>query len=92
VDIYITLAVEDPLGKAIARKMLFQSDNNYSVVNCLGGKGYGYLKAKIGPNYNSRLSEFVRNNWDVFEAVKYSESFNRAFHKVQEFRLIKNSN
>ena len=200
--IYITLAVEDPLGEAIARKILLQSDKNYSVVNCLGGKGYGYLKAKInafnkaaralpffivtdqdsgcppdkikswlnqkahsnllfriavmeieswvmadrkafaeflsisvadipykldeiadpkefllakarksrskrliddivprpsstakiGPNYNARLSEFVRNNWDVFEAVKYSESLNRAFRKVQEFRLIKDSN
>lgn len=41
--------------------------------------------AKIGPNYNARLSDFVRNSWDVHRAIKCSESLNRAFRKLQEF-------
>jgi hypothetical protein len=199
VDTFITLAVEDSLSEAVARKMLFQSEKNYSVVNCLGGKGFGYLKvkinafnkaakalpffiiadqdrgcppdkikswlnqkahsnllfriavmeieswvmadrkafadflsisvanipheldeiedpkkflitkakksrsirmvedmvpalgstAKVGPNYNARLIEFVRNNWNVLEAVNYSESLSRAFLRLQEFKRKK---
>ena len=195
-DIYITLAVEDSLSEAVARKILLQSDKNYFVTNCLGGKGFGYLKskikafakaskrlpffvltdqdsgcppekiddwlnfkphsnlifriavmeieswvmadrgaiakflsisvdnfphkmdelpdpkqflmakaqksrrrslkediiprsgstAKIGPNYNARLSDFIRTRWDVHRAIKCSESLNRAFCKIQNFR------
>lgn len=195
-NIYLTLAVEDPLSEAVARKILCQSDKNYCVNNCLGLKGYGYLKtrinafneaaktlpffvltdqdigcppgkinnwlngkpnsnlifriavmeieswvmadrmaiadflsiseshfpykmdelsdpkqfllakarksrkrsikedivprdrstAKIGPNYNARLSDFIRNNWDVHRAKKCSESLNRAFSRVQKYR------
>jgi len=193
--IYITLAVEDSLSEAVARKLLHQSDKNYYVTNCLGGKGFGYLKtkinafnkasrtlpffvltdqdigcppekiktwlnckphpnlifriavmeieswvladrqaiakflsvsasnfpyktdelsdpkqfllakakksrkrslkedivpktgstAKIGPNYNARLSDFIRNNWSVHRAIKCSESLSRAFNKLQKF-------
>lgn len=197
-DIYIALAVEDSLSEAVARKMLHQSDNNYCIVNCLGRKGFGYLKtkinafnkasrslpffiltdqdfgcppkkiscwlsckphsnlifriavmeieswvmadrlafseflsissanlpynmdeildpknflltkakksrnrrlkedivprpgstAKIGPNYNACLSDFIKKNWDVHRAIKFSESLNRAFKKIQEFQKI----
>ncbi|MBW1694201.1 MAG: hypothetical protein JRJ41_08580 [Deltaproteobacteria bacterium] len=197
-DIYITLAVEDSLSEAVARKILYQSDKNYHVTNCLGLKGSGYLKAKInsfnkaakelpflvltdqdngcpydkikewlnykahsnlifriavmeieswvmadrvafsdflsipvsalpykmdeirdpkqflltrvrksrsrnlvldivpgfgstakiGPNSNGRLSDFVRNRWDVHEAIKYSDSLYRAFQKLQRFKQI----
>ena len=45
--IYITLAVEDSLSEAVARKVLIQSNNDYQVVNCLSKGGYGYLKSKI---------------------------------------------
>jgi hypothetical protein len=196
--IYMTLAVEDSLSEAVARKILCQSERNYCVTNCLGGKGFGYLKTKInafntaarilpffvltdqdngcppdkiknwlnheahsnlifriavmeieswvmadrnaiadflsipatsfphnmdeipdpkrflltrakksrsknlkedivprpgstatiGPNYNARLSDFIRNNWNVHEAVKYSESLRRAFKKLREFSHI----
>ena len=196
--IYLTLAVEDYLSEAVARKMLLQSDRNYCVTNCLGKKGFGYLKAKInvfndasktspffvltdqdfgcapekikswldgspnsnfifriavmeieawvmadrnafseflsisaeklpyrmdeladpkqfllertkksrkrilkddiipkpgstakvGPNYNARLTEFVINSWDVTRAIKHSESLNRAFSKLQKFNPI----
>ena len=197
-DILITLAVEDSLSEAVARKILDQSERNYYVINCLGGKGFGYLKtkinafnkaanvlpffvltdldsgcppdkikswlnyeahsnlifriavmeieswvmadrnaianflsiptknfpykmdeiadpkrflltkakksrsrsliedivpkpgstAKIGPNYNARLSDFIRNSWNVYEAIKYSESLCRSFKKIQEFSHI----
>ena len=42
--------------------------------------------AKIGPNYNARLSNFVRNDWDVHEAIKHSESLNRSFKYIQNFQ------
>ena len=44
--------------------------------------------AKIGPNYNARLSDFVRNSWDVYEAIKCSESLYRAFQRIQEFKQV----
>jgi len=46
-DIYITLAVEDSLSEVVARTILRQSDKKYYVSNCLGKKGFGYLKSKI---------------------------------------------
>ena len=46
-DIFITLAVEDSLSEAVAKKILYQSDKNYHVTNCLCNGGYGYLKTKI---------------------------------------------
>jgi hypothetical protein len=45
--IYIILAVEDSLSEVVARKILWQSDKKYHVTNCLGKKGFGYLKSKI---------------------------------------------
>lgn len=197
-DIYITLAVEDALSEAIARKILLQSNKNFCVANCLGKKGNSYLKsrlnafnnaaktwpffvltdqdigcppekisnwlngrphpnlifriavmeieswvmadrkaiaeflsvsasrfpfqmdkiadpkqflldktrksrkrnlkedivpragstAKVGPNYNARLSDFIRKSWDVHRAIECSESLNRAFKKLQEFNYI----
>ena len=195
-NIYITLAVEDSLSEAVAKKILYQSVKNYQVTKCLCRGGYGYLKskinafnqaakampffvltdqdkgcppekiegwlqhkansnlmfriavmeveswvmahrkafakfisvpvtripnntdeienpkqyllslvrksrsrrlrddivprpgstAKIGPDYNARLSEFIRYKWDVYEAKKISESLNRAFLRIQEFK------
>ena len=55
-DIYITLAVEDSLSEAVARKILHQSDKNYHVTNCLGLKGSGYLKIKIN-SFNKAAKE-----------------------------------
>jgi hypothetical protein len=196
--IYITLAVEDSLSETVARKILKQSDKNYCVINCLGRKGFGYLKtkinkfneaskqlpffvltdqdngcppekidswlkckansnfifriavmeieswvmadrdsfseflgiakanipykmdelpdpkqfllnmtqksrkrrlkediipipgstAKIGPDYNACISDFVRDRWNVRKAIRHSESLNRAFKKIQEFSHI----
>ncbi|MFC1822656.1 hypothetical protein ACFL9T_08110 [Thermodesulfobacteriota bacterium] len=197
-DISITLAVEDSLSEVVARKILYQSEKKYCVTNCLGGKGFGYLKTRInafnkaarifpffvltdqdigcppekikswlnhkqhsnlifriavmeieswvmadrkaiaeflsisvtnfpyrmdeipdpkqflltkakksrlrslkediipsvgstagiGPNYNARLSGFIRDNWDVYKAIKCSESLDRTFKKLQEFNVI----
>jgi len=44
---YFTLAVEDALSEAIARKMLEQVDRDYLVHQCLCKQGFGYLKKKI---------------------------------------------
>ncbi|MFQ5587739.1 MAG: hypothetical protein ACE5F7_02775 [Nitrospiria bacterium] len=45
--IFITLAVEDSLSEAVAKKILLQSQKEYHVVQCLGKNGFGYLKSKI---------------------------------------------
>ncbi|MBD3340936.1 MAG: hypothetical protein GF353_17640 [Candidatus Lokiarchaeota archaeon] len=192
----IILAVEDPLSETVAKEMLNQSDNDFYVTNCLGKRGFGYIKAKIdsfnkaakslpflilidqdygcppekirlwlsqkpnpnlifrvavmeieswvmadreafakflsipisrlpshmdkiiepkqflintvkrsrskrlikdiapapnstahiGPNYNARLSDFVQHCWNVYEAIKYSESLRRAFNRIQGFK------
>lgn len=193
-DIFMTIAVEDALSEAVAKKILMQSDKNYHVANCLGKRGFGYLKnkmrafnnasralpffvltdqdngcppekindwldfephpnfifriavmeieswvmadreaisnflsisvdnfphnmdeiadpkrfliaktkksrkrslrediipasgstAQIGPNYNARLADFIRKDWDVYRAIKCSESLGKAFKKIQK--------
>lgn len=195
-DIYITLAVEDYLSEAVARKLLEQTNQNYRVSKCLFNHGQGYLKskinnfnqaakftpffvltdqdrgcpptiisswlkeeaskyfifriavmeieswvmahreafaeffsisldripqnmdelsdpkqflinlvrhsrskrlradiipdtgstAKVGPDYNNRLSQFVQNKWNVFEAEMHSESLRRALFRIKEFK------
>jgi hypothetical protein len=44
--------------------------------------------AKIGPNYNACLSNFIRSNLNVHRAIKYSESLDRGFRKIQNFSHI----
>ncbi|MCI5151167.1 MAG: hypothetical protein D3916_17590 [Candidatus Electrothrix sp. MAN1_4] len=45
--LYLTLAVEDYLSEAVARKMLDQIDPGYQVSQCLCKGGHGYLQSKI---------------------------------------------
>ncbi len=40
----IIIAVEDALSEAVLRVMFEQSSRTYTVGNCLGRKGSGYLK------------------------------------------------
>ena len=42
--------------------------------------------AKVGPDYNNRLSQFVQNKWNVFEAEMHSESLRRALFRIKEFK------
>ena len=42
--------------------------------------------ATVGPDYNNRLSQFIQNHWNVFEAQKNSESLQRAVFRVKEFK------
>jgi len=42
--------------------------------------------AKIGPNYNGCLSEFVFNSWDIENGVLHSESLKRAYEKLRDFQ------
>jgi hypothetical protein len=41
--------------------------------------------AKIGPNYNGCLSDFIRSKWDIRNALPHSESLLRAFRKLDNF-------
>jgi hypothetical protein len=47
-SIPIILAVEDILGEVVAQELLKQSDRRFALGTCLGRKGFGYLKKKIG--------------------------------------------
>jgi len=42
--------------------------------------------AKIGPNYNERLMEYVSNYWDIGRAMEQSESLRRTWICLNEFR------
>ena len=44
--------------------------------------------AKIGPNYNGRLMEFVFDGWDINRAKSRSVSLSRAFNNLQNFKYI----
>lgn len=41
--------------------------------------------ASIGPLYNTRLGEFVRNGWDIQRAVANSDSLSRAVRRISSF-------
>jgi hypothetical protein len=41
--------------------------------------------AKIGPNYTSRLSRFVREHWEMESAQKQSKSLQRAIFALKNF-------
>lgn len=41
--------------------------------------------AKIGPNYNNRINEFVKNYWDSELACNHSGSLYRAIQSIQNF-------
>ena len=42
--------------------------------------------AKVGPDYNNHLSQFVQDEWNAFEAERHSESLRRAFFRIKEFK------
>lgn len=42
--------------------------------------------AIVGPDYNNRLSQFIQNHWNAFEAQKNSESLRRALFRIKEFK------
>lgn len=42
--------------------------------------------AKIGPNYNGRLMEFVFNHWNIERAMSRSESLRRAYRRLEIFQ------
>lgn len=43
----VIIAVEDSLSEAVLRTILEQSNRTFTVVNCLGRTGSGYLKKKL---------------------------------------------
>lgn len=59
-NIPINLVVEDSLSEAVLRAILEQSSNHYSIGNCYGQTGYGYLKKKIhGFNHAAKGTPFL---------------------------------
>lgn len=42
--------------------------------------------AKIGPNYNARMTEFVNEYWNIESAIYRSRSLEKAFSKLRTFR------
>jgi hypothetical protein len=42
--------------------------------------------ARIGPDYNGTLGQFVRERWSAERAMKYSESLKRAFEEIRAFK------
>lgn len=42
--------------------------------------------AKVGPNYNGRLAEFVNNHWSISRAIKRSDSLQRAYNHLLYFK------
>lgn len=44
--------------------------------------------AKVGPNYNSRMIDFVDNKWDINSARDNSESLNRTYYALDRFEFI----
>lgn len=46
--------------------------------------------AKVGPNYNERLMEFVNKYWSINRAAKRSDSLKRAIHHLSTFTAIYN--
>lgn len=41
--------------------------------------------SKTGPDYNGRLGEFVRQDWNAQAACKHSPSLERTFRRLREF-------
>jgi len=44
--------------------------------------------SKVGPDYNGRLSEFVRNHWRAEIAAQNSPSLARALKRLREFKPV----
>ena len=43
--------------------------------------------ARIGPDYNGRLIEFINNIWDINRAVLNNESLRRSVNKLKVFEF-----
>lgn len=44
--------------------------------------------AKVGPNYNARLGEFVREKWIISSAQSNSQSLSRAIRALEKFKTV----
>jgi hypothetical protein len=42
--------------------------------------------AKIGPNYNERLCDFIINHWSIERAIKRSDSLKKALAQLSNFK------
>ncbi len=45
--------------------------------------------ATVGPDYNSKLSSFIIEEWDINVARNHSPSLNRTFARINEYEFIR---
>ena len=51
----------------------------------------GATTAKVGPEYNSRFSEFVRDRWDLERAAVASPSLKRTLDRIRSAQSVSNA-
>jgi len=44
--------------------------------------------SKQGPDYNNKLTRFVRENWDAHSARNNSKSLDRALMRLEKFKSV----
>jgi len=69
----------DPKSKLLS---LVERSRKRNMINDIVKKERSSLKQ--GPGYNTRLTEFVINNWNMERARSNSDSFNRAVNALQK--------
>jgi len=74
--------LDDP--KAFLVNMARKSKDR-SIRNALVSK---HSAGKVGPDYNGKLSSFVREKWSLERAVQHSDSLKRAANAINNFQPI----
>ncbi len=70
----------DPKGKLIS--LVDRSRNRVLKNDIVQKNNHSY---KQGPGYNSRLSDYINNYWEIERAVASSDSFKRAVNSLVQF-------
>lgn len=76
-------SLSDP--KRALVNLVRRSRNRRLVAELVPAKGSA---VSIGPLYNERMSQFVRESWNVDTAMKHSPSLERTFARLQKFMTL----
>jgi len=90
---YISKEVNDPdnlLDPKFRLLSLVEQSRKRNIIGDIVKKEGSSLKQ--GPGYNTRLTEFVLNNWNMERARSNSDSFNRAINALQNLTCKKSVN
>ncbi len=44
--------------------------------------------ARIGPDYNAKICEFINTKWNVYSAMKFSRSLKKTYDKITNFKGV----